>query len=59
MGLQEQTMRKIPDYYDTMYMDGFTPTEIVYAKHRQMMAAYAERMEQPIDVNIRTEVKTK
>ena len=28
---------KIPDYYDTMYMDGYTPEQILYAGHRKMV----------------------
>ena len=34
--LLEQHNRRIPDYYPTMYMDGFTPEEIMYAAKRQM-----------------------
>jgi hypothetical protein len=43
-----------------MYLDGFTPEEILYVKHRDMLAAVAEQADKaPVDVNIRTEVKTK
>lgn len=28
--------RDVPDYYDTMYMDGYTPEQILMA-HRKMM----------------------
>ena len=31
-----QYNRRIPDYYPTMYMDGFTPEEVMYAAKRQM-----------------------
>ena len=57
----DQKTRKLPvHYYDTMYLDGFTPNEILYVKHRDMLAAYEEaRAKKPMDVNIRTEVKTK
>ena len=34
---------KIPDYYDTMYMDGYTPEQIRYAAHRKMVREYRER----------------
>ena len=27
---------RIPEYYPTMYMDGYTPTEILYATHKMM-----------------------
>ena len=39
----EQHNRKIPDYYPTMYMDGFTPEEIMYAAKRQMYRQVQER----------------
>ena len=29
--------RKIPDYYDTMYLDGYTPEQILYSAHRKMV----------------------
>ncbi len=29
MTIMEQWSRKIPAYYNTMYLDGFTPTEIL------------------------------
>ena len=28
--------KHIPEYYDTMYMDGYTPYEVMYALKRQM-----------------------
>ena len=34
---------KIPEYYDTMYLDGYTPEQIMYAKHRQMRKEFIER----------------
>ena len=34
--LLEQHNRRIPDYYPTMYMDGFTPQQVMYAAKRQM-----------------------
>lgn len=32
--LLEQYNRKIPDYYPSMYLDGFTPEQIMYAAKR-------------------------
>lgn len=57
----DQRTRRLPaHYYDTMYLDGFTPEEILYVKHRDMLAVVAEQADKaPVDVNIRTEVKTK
>ena len=41
--LLEQHNRRIPDYYPTMYMDGFTPEEVMYAAKRQMYQQILER----------------
>lgn len=43
MGLWEYYDRQIPDYYDTMYMDGYTPEQIRYAAHRKMIREYEAR----------------
>ena len=32
--LLEQHNRRIPDYYPTMYLDGFEPWEVMYAAER-------------------------
>ena len=36
MDLQEYYMRHVPEYYDDMYKDGFTPMEIKFAHERMM-----------------------
>ncbi len=36
MTLYDYYMNSIPDYYPTMYHDGFTPEQILMAKRRQM-----------------------
>ena len=43
MSLAEYYDRQIPDYYDTMYMDGFTPDQILHAAHRKMDKMIQER----------------
>ena len=35
--------KNLPEYYDTMYMDGYTPEQIRYAAHRKMVREYRER----------------
>ena len=35
--------KHIPEYYDTMYMDGYTPYEILYATRKKMFREYQER----------------
>jgi hypothetical protein len=36
MGIFEYLDSKIPDYYPTMYRDGYTPEQIMYAAHRKL-----------------------
>ena len=43
MSLGEICDRQIPDYYDTMYLDGYTPDQIGYAMHRKMIREYEAR----------------
>ena len=45
MTLSDYFHRQIPDYYDTMYLDGYTPEQIMYAAHRKMYREYQEREE--------------
>ena len=37
MTLEEYVNRKMPEYYDTMYLDGYTPQEIYNAHRRKML----------------------
>lgn len=39
--------REIPDYYDTMFEDGFEPWEILAAAHQKILAAAAQRQQEP------------
>ena len=47
---------KLPEYYDTMYLDGFEPWQIMAAAHKSMIDNL-----QPIDdeININSEVDVK
>lgn len=44
MGIFEYLDSKIPDYYPTMYKDGYTPEQIRYAAHRKIRREYEARM---------------
>jgi len=45
---------KIPEYYPTMYLDGYTPQQILMAKRRQMLQS------QTVDgIKVTSEVKIK
>lgn len=35
--------RKIPDYYNTMYLDGYSPKQILHSLHRKMIQQHEER----------------
>ena len=50
MSLLEQHNRRIPDYYPTMYLDGFTPEEVMYAAKRQMYRQIQERKAMQTDL---------
>lgn len=43
MGIFEYLDRQIPDYYPTMYRDGYTPEQILYSAHRKLRREYEAR----------------
>lgn len=62
MTLENYRSREIPEYYDWMYLDGFTPDEILYALHKKMDRQQAEQEElaDSVDsIKIKSEVKIK
>ena len=61
MSLHDEIMKKIPDYYPTMYLDGYSPEQILMAKRRQIREDFQERNnpETPTDIHITSEVKIK
>lgn len=61
---QNRYNRPIPDYYRTMYEDGYEPWEILAAAHKKILAAGAERQtksqpQENYNVKITSEVKVK
>jgi hypothetical protein len=42
---------QLPDYYDTMYLDGYTPEQILQAAHNTMMKRIRERQEAENEVD--------
>lgn len=49
----EEYDRKIPDYYPTMYLDGYTPDQILHASKRGMMQMYWEhKAEQAVKTQV-------
>lgn len=62
MTLADQFYKNIPEYYRTMYRDGYTPAQIMYAARKKFFKEIAERQEQEnkIDeIKIVSEVKVK
>ena len=62
MTLNDYLNRKIPEYYDGMHRDGFTPLEILHAAHKKMLNKYKPADQQATDlenVNIKSEIKIK
>ena len=62
MSLIENHFKNVPDYYDWMYIDGYTPEEILYAFHRKMDREQEEReaLNEGFDsIKVKSEVKLK
>ena len=49
--------RELPEYYDTMYLDGYTPEEILQARKNSMFKELLETDEENVTINV--EVKKK
>lgn len=43
MTLLSNYHKNVPEYYDTMYMDGYSPEQIMYAARKKIMREYEER----------------
>lgn len=58
--LQNEFFRQVPEYYPYMYLDGFSPEEILFAKKWQMLDEIEGReFDDEISVNIISEVLLK
>lgn len=59
----------LPEYYDTMYLDGYEPWQIIEANQKRFYGDYIERIEayessqkdssEDYQLNIKSEVNTK
>ena len=58
MTLADYWARKIPEPYPYMYLDGYSPEEILYSVRRQMIQQY-EDCQKVDEVKISSEVKVK
>ena len=61
MSLSDYYNRQIPEYYDTMYMDGYTPEQIMMAFRKKLNREREERREasEIPNVKIISEVKVR
>ena len=49
--------RQLPDYYPSMYLDGYTPDQIYASFHRMLRKQWEAEQEQPSRVHFTYEVK--
>lgn len=60
MSLSDYYTRQIPEYYPTMYQDGFTPNQVFVALRKKMYKELLDQKEkQPTDVKVTSEVTIK
>ena len=59
MNLRNPYRPQIPDYYDTMFLDGYEPWQILASAHKKMLATAkrAEEEPEPQAVHITSEVR--
>ena len=57
MSIADYYNRQIPEYYDFMYQDGYSPYEVYYALKKKM--SQQQQKEQPLKVHFTYEVKHK
>ena len=43
MNIEDYYYRKVPEYYHYMYLDGYTPDEIMYAARKKMNREFEEQ----------------
>lgn len=57
--LEQMRDKRLPDYYPTMYQDGYKPWEVLQAARNSIAASYYEDREAeiPSNVNLKVEVK--
>ena len=56
MNIQEQHFKGVPNYYPSMYLDGYTPQQIMYSVRNKMIREYKKRKMATVEPEI-TEFK--
>lgn len=62
MTIEKHLYRKVPEYYKTMYLDGYSPTMIFYAMRKKLRREFEEsetEKNQISNIRITSEVKIK
>ena len=59
MTTAEYWNQHIPEYYPTMYQDGYTPSEILTAAHKRLLQMRQAQAEYPQRIHITVETKVK
>ena len=54
-----EKIKPIPDYYPSMYLDGYTPQDILNAAHKTMTENYLDNPDDPDDYPDFSNVKFK
>ena len=62
--IEKMRGKEIPEYRDTMYLEGYSPYEILTAARKTIIQEHEARAEEdaeavPLNVHIQSEVKTK
>ena len=57
--LQDEFYRNVPEYYPWMYLDGFTPDQILYAKSKQMRKSLEKENDESVNIRIVSQVVKK
>ena len=45
MTIYDKHNQNLPEYYNTMYMDGYSPEQILHAARRKMIQNFEDRQE--------------
>ena len=62
MTFADQYFKDVPEYHRYMYLQGYTPEQILYAARKKILRQYAERQEKENEIDkikIVSEVKVK
>ena len=57
MTIYDKYNESIPEYYNSMYLDGYSPEQILQAAHNKIIQNYEERQEDTVpEVSVVSEV---